>query len=104
MTRITLDDTRRCAGGRSRIRPVAVRRDCFDCARYVGVYNDPGQDAIDPLGAWVDATAHAPGYCAERRSAGTVHADKCAAQHEAGATARDRGDALLGAAQTGAES
>ena len=69
---MTLDDSRRCPGGTTRVRPKTLRRECIDCSRRRPWGEDPGPDDIDPVGAWVDATAHREGYCRERRSAGVV--------------------------------
>ncbi len=84
---MTLDDQRRCCGGTTRVAPHRVRRDCLDCARLRPFADEPGPDDIDPVGAWVDATAHREGYCRERRSAGTVTAEQVAGMDDMGAHA-----------------
>lgn len=62
----TAPPSRRCHGGATRVSPRKLRLECQTCDRLRPFGEEPGLDDIDPVGAWVDATAQRAGFCRER--------------------------------------
>ena len=78
----TAPPSRRCQGGTTRVSPMHIRRECRTCDRLRPFGEEPGPDDIDPVGAWVDATAQRAGFCRERIAHNPLSCEQVAAMDD----------------------